>query len=44
MGKPGGNARTCIWECNNKMDIEECDGMMWNELIWLRIGINDGHA
>jgi hypothetical protein len=31
--KPEGNRRTCIWEDDNKMDLEECDGMVWNELI-----------
>jgi hypothetical protein len=44
MGKPEGNRRTCIWEEDDKMDLEECDGMVWNELIWLGIGTNDGHA
>jgi len=44
MGKLEGNRHTCILEDDNKMDLEECDGMVWNELIWLRIGTNDGHV
>jgi len=33
MGKREGNRRTRIWEDYNKMDLEEYDGMVWNELI-----------
>jgi len=44
MGNSEGNRRMCTWEDDNKMDLEEYDGIVWNELIWLRIGTNDGHA
>jgi hypothetical protein len=44
MGKPERKRCTYIWKDNNNMDLEECDGMVWNELIWLRIGTNDGHT
>ena len=44
MEKSEGNRCTCILQDNNKLDLEECDGIVWNELIWLSTGTNDRHA
>jgi len=44
MRKREGDRRTCIWEDDNKMNLEQCDGVVSYELIWLRIGTNDGYA
>jgi hypothetical protein len=44
MGMSEGKRCTCILEENNKMDLEDCEEIAWNELIWLSIGKNDGHA